>query len=61
LRRPGIGIANPGRSDTSGSFSIRKPVMPVCGGSALGSVFASSSTSPERHPFVTHIFWPLIT
>src|SRR4029077_2202339 len=32
-----------------------------CGGSAAGSVFASSITIPERQPFVTHIFWPVIT
>ena len=38
-----------------------KPVMPVCGGSAVGSVFASSMIIPERQPFVTHIFWPETT
>ncbi len=37
------------------------PVMPVCAGSAPGSVLASTITMPERQPFVTHIFWPLRT
>ena len=35
--------------------------MPLCAGFASGSVFTSSATSPERRPFVTHIFWPLTT
>ena len=35
-----------------------KQVMPRWGGSAFGSVFISTNTSPERRPFVTHIFWP---
>ncbi len=30
--------------------------MPVCGGSADGSVFVSSMTIDDRQPFVTHIF-----
>ena len=38
-----------------------KHVMPVCGGSAAGSVFTSVATTPERRPFVTHIFWPLMS
>ena len=38
-----------------------KQVMPLCGGSAFGSVFTSTNTRPERSPFVTHIFWPLIS
>ena len=38
-----------------------KQVMPRCGGSASGSDLASRKTSPERSPFVTHIFWPLIS
>ena len=33
--------------------------MPVCAGTASGSVFASSITIPERQPFVTHSFWPV--
>ena len=33
--------------------------MPRWAGSALGSVFMSTNTTPERSPFVTHIFWPL--
>ena len=36
-----------------------KQVIPRCGGSAFGSVFISTNTTPERRPFVTHIFWPL--
>ena len=35
-----------------------KQVMPLWGGSAFGSVFISTNTTPERSPFVTHIFWP---
>ena len=38
-----------------------KQVIPRCGGSASGSDLASRKTIPERSPFVTHIFWPLIT
>ena len=54
-------MVRPGSSETSGSFSTMNPVMPACGGSAPGSVFARSMTIPERQPFVTHIFWPVIT
>ena len=55
-----MGIVMPGASP-SGSFSIRKPVIPRCGGSAAASVFASTAITPARHAFVTHIFWPLTT
>ena len=40
---------------------MMNPVIPVCAGSAVGSVFARSITIPERQPFVTHSFWPSIT
>src|SRR3712207_7163159 len=30
-----------------------------CGGSALGSVFIRTKTTPEPRPLVTHIFCPL--
>ena len=36
-----------------------KQVMPLYGGSALGSVLTSTKTTPESRPLVTHIFWPL--
>jgi hypothetical protein len=42
-----------------GSFSVMKQVMPAYGGSALGSFFISTNTTPEPSPLVTHIFWPL--
>src|SRR4051812_15526123 len=38
-----------------------KQVMPLYGGSAPRSDFASTNTTPERKPFVTHIFWPLMS
>src|SRR3954464_15997110 len=38
-----------------------KQVMPLYGGGESGSDFASRNTTPLRRPFVTHIFWPLIT
>ena len=57
----GGGIVRPGCSVTPGSFSSTNAVMPRCGGSASGSVFASSMTRPARSPFVAHIFWPVIT
>ena len=46
---------------TPGSFSATKHVMPLYRGSASGSVLTSTNTRPERSPFVTHIFWPLIS
>ena len=46
---------------TPGSFSTISAVMPACGGSAVGSVFTSRAMRPARTPFVTHIFWPLMT
>ena len=48
----------PSFSAAPGSFSVMKQVMPLWGGSAFGSVFISTNTTPERSPFVTHIFWP---
>ena len=55
----GIGIVRPG-GFVSGSFSMMKPVIPVCAGTAVGSVLTSSMQIAERQPFVTHIFWPLM-
>ena len=48
-------------SETPGSFSAMKQVMPLCRGSAFGSVLTSTKTMPDISPFVTHIFWPLIS
>ena len=48
----------PGFSALPGSFSVMKQVIPRWGGSAFGSVFMSTKTTPERRPLVTHIFWP---
>ena len=48
-------------SETPPSFSAMKQVKPRWRGSACGSVLTSTNTSEERRPFVTHIFWPLIS
>jgi hypothetical protein len=57
------GISSPANSPSlrsaQGSFSVMKQVMPLYGGSAFGSVFISTNTTPEPSPLVTHIFWPL--
>jgi hypothetical protein len=54
-------IVRPGCSWTPGAFSRMSAVIPRCGGSASGSVFARSMTPLERSPFVAHIFCPVIT
>ena len=46
----------------SGSFSTMKPVIPVCGGSALGIGLREQHDDPaSASRSSTHIFWPVIT
>jgi hypothetical protein len=55
------GTVMPSNRSAPGSFSTYRRLMPLCGGSASGSVLHSSTTRPARSPFVTHIFWPVTT